>query len=763
MVKVAYILISVLIISSCGSTKHLQEEEFALIKNFYKVNTKDKLVNKILLKSDLRGLLKQKPVKKIWLNPRTWGSPFTLYKQVLTEESASSMEQYLRNRKGFYEAKVSYVEKFKKNKVEVTYMIDLGERYYISSIELESQDPELAELFSLYDNNRKINVGDPLDASTFDIEERRLVEIAQNNGYAEFNPNFIEFRGDSSSHQVPVKIYVYNPLNRDSHQQYRIGEINVYTEHIAGTDPQFERVDTSEDRKYYAKTEDFIVAPASIEKVLSLKEGELYAKRNQLLTNRTLSRLSPYRFVQLDPKRSVLADTIYDFDIYLTPLKHKWAFDMGANLFYSLLNQTPSVQSQDLFGFGGNIGWTNRNFKRKAIAHSFGLEGTFEFQIPSFRANTFSIQANNSFSIPHIVDIIKLSPFLNKVGLITDKSYKNLNLYGNTDVEFSFGVTDIFAAYRLNTVNAAWSYKFQPDEYNRYIWTQVGINVLDTEIDPNFQGSILDDNPLLEKSFSDYLFTGFIFKELNIFRQSKTTPRGSYFAFIGNLEVSGLENWLLNKSVNLLSSYDDTWRIGGLNFANFVRLESDIRYYKKIKDRSTFAARFNVGIAIPYGNINTGEDQVVPFVKSFFVGGPNSLRGWQLRELGPGAYSDLVLNPIDNQPFFQTGDFKLEMNLEYRFDLFWFWEGALFADAGNVWTLRNDPTRIGSKLSSSFLDEIAMSVGYGLRADFDYFLLRFDFGYKLRSPFADPETNSHIIWNQNNLLGNVNFAINYPF
>ena len=103
------------------------------------------------------------------------------------------------------------------------------------------------------------------------------------------------------------------------------------------------------------------------------------------------------------------------------------------------------------------------------------------------------------------------------------------------------------------------------------------------------------------------------------------------------------------------------------------------------------------------------------------------------------------------------------MNLEYRFDLFWFWEGALFADAGNVWTLRDDPDREGSKISSSFLDEIAMSVGWGLRADFDYFILRFDFGYKLRSPFADPETNSHIIWNQNNLLGNVNFAINYPF
>ncbi len=763
MVKVAYILFSVLIISSCGTTKHLQEEEFALIKNFYKIDTEDKLVNKTLLKSDLKGLLKQKPVKKIWLNPRTWGTPFTLYKQVLTEESASSMEQYLRNRKGFYEAEVTYAEKFKKKRVEVTYMIDLGERYYISSIELESQDEELAPLLSQYDSERKINIGDPLDAATFDEEERRLVDLAQNNGYAEFNPNYVEFRGDSSTHKVPVKIYIYNPIDEDKHKRYRIGKINVYTEHIASVDPKYEKVDTSKERKYFSKSDKFIVDPFSIEKVISLKEGDLYAKNNQQLTNRTLSRLSPYRFVQLDPKRSILGDSIYDFDIYLTPHKHKWAFDMGANLFYSLLNQAPSVASQDLFGFGGNIGWTNRNFRKKAISHSFGLEGTFEFQIPSFQANTYSIQANNSFRVPHIVDIFKLSPFLNKVGLLTERSYKNLNLYGSTDVEFSFGLTDILSFYRLNTVNATWSYKFQPDEYNRYIWTQIGINVLDTQIDPNFQETILADNPLLEKSFSDYLFTGFFFRELNIYRQSKTTPRGSYFAFIGNFEISGLENWLLNKGVNLVSSYDDTWQLGRLNFANFVRLESDLRFYKKVRDRSTFAARLNVGIAVPYGNINNGDDQVTPFVKSFFVGGPNSLRGWQLRELGPGTYSDLVLNPVDNQPFFQTGDFKLEMNLEYRFDLFWFWEGALFADAGNVWTLRNDETRIGSKLSGSFLNELAVSLGWGLRADFDYFLLRFDFGYKLRSPFVDPETNSHIIWNQNNILGNVNFAINYPF
>jgi len=322
-------------------------------------------------------------------------------------------------------------------------------------------------------------------------------------------------------------------------------------------------------------------------------------------------------------------------------------------------------------------------------------------------------------------------------------------------VDFSVGITDIINAYRINTVNASWAYKFQPDERNRYVWRQIGLNILDTTIDDVFQSTILDSNPLLERSFDDYLFTGFLMRELNVFRQTKESARGGSLAFLGNLEFSGLETLALNS----IFSPNSDWRVANLDFASFIRIDTDLRYYKKVKDRSSFALRFNLGVALPLG----GEDEVIPFVKTFFVGGPNSLRGWQIRELGPGSYSEKVLNPVPGEPFFQTGDFKLEFNAEYRFDLVWFWEGAIFVDAGNSWTLRTDPERPGSKLSGRFLDEIAVSTGWGVRADFDYFLLRFDVGYKVRSPFEIPDTGSHIIWDQNSILGNINFAINYPF
>ncbi len=739
----------------------MQNDDLALVRNTFRLITDDKRINKSKIKDEIQGLIKQNPVRKNVLNPRSWGTPLTIYDRDLTEESLEAFTQYLRNRKGFYHASSSYLEKTDRKRIEVIYTIELGPRYYITDIEMEGSDSTLLNIFREHEKDQKIETGDPLDARIFDEEELRLVNVAKNNGYANFNGNFLEFRGDSSDYDVPIRIYLYNPLNELAHKRFSVGDINVYTEHVPSVQPSYVIKDSMTFHNFYAKSDRFMVNPRGLEKVISLRKGDLYSRRNEFLTNRKLSRLSPYRFVNIDPQPNAQIDSVLDFNIFLTPHDHKWVFDMGANLFYSLLNQAPSVSARDLFGVAGNIGWENRNFRKTAISHQFGLEGTFEFQIPTFTPNTFSIQGNNSFNIPRVVDPFNMANVLNKIGLLTDRSFENLNLFTNTEVDFSLGITDILNAYSLNTLNASWAFNFQPDEYNRYIYTQMGINVLDAQIDSTFQAEILDNNSLIDLSFKDYLFTGFFMRELNVFKQSRESQAGNYFAFLGKLEISGFENWLVNRLVNGLSGYDDRWKLSGLEFSEFVRLDSDIRFYQQLRERSSFAARFHAGIAIPYG-----DDPVVPFVKSFFVGGPNSLRGWQLRELGPGSYSDRILDPILGQPFFQTGDFKLEMNFEYRFDLFWFWEGAFFLDMGNVWTIKNDTERIGSKLTSRFLDEMAMSMGWGLRADFDYFILRLDFGYKLRNPFPDPESNSHFVLTNgkyNGILGNVNFAINYPF
>ena len=760
-VKIGYIVSIIALLSSCSGTKNLLQEQQVLGKNAYRIITDDNKVDKVEVRETLTNLVRQEPVNKNWLNPRTWGTPVTIYDRLLTMESAESFQKYLRNREGFYQAEVTFQEEERNKYVDVVYTIDLGKRMYISSFRHQFEDTIMQRIMATYDGEIEVEIGAPLEARSFEREKVRMVQVLKNEGYADFNDNYIDIGGDSSNYKVDAIIYVYNPINKDRHTRYKIGDVNIYTEHNRSSDPYYQSVDTMLDKNYYSKTDRFLVKPSAIEDVIAINSGDLFNKSAETKMNLNLSRLAPYRFAVVDSYVDNDTTDIYNYNIFLSPFQNKWVMNSGVNLFYSSIN---TIAGQNLFGFTGNLGFQNRNYRNRAIRHSIGLEGTLEFNFPDFPklsnvlTNTLSLNLNNRFDIPKVVDIFKITRFLNRLNVISDEALDNVSANGTTSIDMSGGYTSILNFYDLLSVNASWSYNFQPNPRLKYTIRQIGVNLINTNIDSVFQTNILDDNPLLERSFDPYLFTGFFFRELSMFKQSKETPGGAKFLFFGNFEISGLENFLANGLVNLVSGYDDKWKIGSSEFAQFVRLEADLRYNKRVKDRSSFVARLNTAIAVPFAN-----DGTVPYVKQYFVGGPNSVRGWQLRELGPGTHQEQRLT---NTAFFQTGDLKMEFNLEYRFDLFWYLEGALFLDGGNVWLLNEDVRRPGAQISWNFLDEMALSTGWGIRLDFDYFIFRFDFGYKLRNPFPDPETGSQVVLtngNYNNLLGNINFAINYPF
>jgi len=179
-----------------------------------------------------------------------------------------------------------------------------------------------------------------------------------------------------------------------------------------------------------------------------------------------------------------------------------------------------------------------------------------------------------------------------------------------------------------------------------------------------------------------------------------------------------------------------------ITFSHFVRGEVDVRYYNDLGRNSQIAFRFNTGIATPYGPYT----KQVPYVKQFFVGGALSNRAWDIRELGPGA--SITPPPDDpNTPFYQTGDIKIDMSLEWRFKLLWYFYSAFFIDAANVWTIQNDPERTDEQFQlRDFYKEFGIGYGYGLRIDFDYFILRLDVGYKFYNPY--PVNGSHILKDQ---------------
>ncbi len=765
-----YVIMSLVLmtITSCITTRNVKEGETALIKNKLKITTEIKRKQKGNLKLNLETLYKQKPTKLKILNPRTWGGKYTKYDKEKSEKTQEDFQNFLKNRKGFYKAIVEFQERKTNDGMIVTYLVNTGPQYFIDTLFYSSEDKALLSILNNTPSIRSISRGDPLDAGSFNKEKDRIVSVLQNNGYAKFTKNFIEFRGDSTTNgNVQINVHIYPQASDQMHKRYAIGEINVYTDHLNGEYNQVGKVDTLDGIVFIARGDKFMVKPQGIIKALGLEKGAMYQKNMENKTYKKLTALSPYRFAILNASVKEESDTTINFDVFLTPRQNKWGFDAGSNLFYSTFS---AGGRNNLLGFNSTVNFENRNFLNRAYRYLIDLEGTFEFDFsnfPKIEPNTISFQLDNTVEIPRNVELFNFAGFLNKLNIVKDKAYQNFKNETTTELNVSYRYNDIIDLYRLNSVNASWAYNYQPTNRTRIRYTQFGFNYVNIATDSLFRNRFLSINPILEKSFTSQLFTGILFRDINLYHLTKESSKRTQWAILSNFEVSGLENYVVNSIVNAIEGDNKYWTLGGVNFAKFIRLESDFRFYKKFRGKRVFAMRLNIGMAIPYGADKTiVGDGVVPFVKQYFVGGPNSLRAWRLRELGPGAYFDSDLEPgSDDIPPFASGDFKIDFSAEYRFKLFWLLDGAVFLDAGNVWTLKESEF-VGGKISSKLWNQFAVGTGWGLRFDLEYFILRFDMGYKLRNPFPNPETGSYNAFTKeyNSFpLGNINFAINYPF
>jgi len=250
-----------------------------------------------------------------------------------------------------------------------------------------------------------------------------------------------------------------------------------------------------------------------------------------------------------------------------------------------------------------------------------------------------------------------------------------------------------------------------------------------------------------------------VFKEISAIYKKPETLNGFSWRLLSNFELSGGEIELANKVSNLITGKQDTFRLSqNLEFAKFAKLQLNWSLLKQLNSYSALAGRIHLGIAKPFGS-----SQSVPYDRQFFAGGQNSMRAWQARQLGPGG------NPIEQDPdirFYQRGDIKIEANVEYRSDLIWLIEYALFVDAGNIWPLKSDDSREDTQLRNLY-QQLAIGWGWGLRLDFTYFLLRFDFGYRLKNPYLINENTPLSTYYESpvgqGLLGNPSVGINYPF
>ena len=771
-------MVALFFLSSCNTTKYLQENQYLIKQVEIKIDDTAEKVDKANLKTELNFFVRQQkngkflfiPLEYIyiktsepgdsskinnWIRSR-FGEKPSIHDSIKTNESAVAMEQYLRFKKGFYQAEVNQQVEQKNKKAKIFYQVTPGKRYKLGQLTYYSKDTQLLNhVLSIADKTLLLK-GEGLDADHFELEKARIVNYLQNQGYADFAANYISVKGDSTAgnYTVDVILDILLPDGKLTHPVYRNGKIVVFTDH-------YHKQDTSDlltllyDSVYYKSEQSyFMVKPQVISNSIAFQPNGLTKRDDRLYTYNKLANLGAYRFAEIIPKKSLEDSLKIDYDIQLTPHINKWTMDNGMDIFNSTIAGS-GTEVQRLLGLGVSTQLSNRNLLGGSERYSISAAVSTQIDLTqsNSRFRAFNVNLNNDLQFPTFKDPLKAVRALNFVYLASDKLYQNFKKDAVTNLNLGANIVNLRDLYSIKTVNASLGYRFTDRISRSIIIDQIGITFNDYTTGKLFD-TITLTNPFIKRNFEDNFFTGLFFRNVSYTFNYPTNDRGWSHSIFANVEFSGLEAYILNGIANSFGK-DQNWSLGGFEFSKFGRIELDGRITKNFTGKRSLVARLNVGAIIPLVN-----NQAAPFIKQFSVGGPNSLRAWAPRVLGPGAF----FNPTNGNVLpYSQGDIKIEANLEYRFRIWWILHGAAFIDAGNVWALKGYEDN-GGNFSSDFYKQIAVAAGWGMRWDFNYFNIRFDFGYRMRDPYP---TSTRYWYSLRRIreqkLGNIQVAVNYPF
>ncbi len=792
-----YIIFSIsilLVLGSCNTRKFLGENQVLLKENKVTFSTKEKIFKKRSLKYELPTLYKQKPNTKsfrltkfnLWLwyktdslsNPnkfQRWirkkiAEPPALYNDNISKETAQTMQYYLQN-KGYYDAVVRYETKINKKKklASVEYIVDNKKMYTIDSVFFSAEDPKIQRILNDSENETFLKKGSPVSNEVYGKEVNRITTTLQNLGFAYFDRNYVDkLAGDSTGTKVNLYLNVANPKNQFEHKIYQVGEISVNANFIPAEILKQKKDSIIDGVRYILDEKGTVVNPKSINREIFLKPGTLYRLEDYTKTNRQLGKLDIYKFVSIKPTQDTSDQDVINFEIRLTPRDR---MVIGGDIEFNNSNYTFQDNNNSLIGTSLNLNFQNRNFRKNASTLSLQASNGLELNILPDQDLIYSLDilTQADWYIPKFVQFPKIISSLNQVKIINDNYYRDLQEKAETKVSLSYNRLLLFNFYNYHSFNMSFGYDLQRDKSHRYTWNQTGINYLLPRFELPFL-EIINNNPFIENSFSEQLFTGFLFRDIKYTYTGKSNLFGSSWKFIGDLELSGGEIFLTNYFANGFNRKSEFLLFDEVEFSQYARLNLDIRRYLSTGKNSMLAYKAAVGIATPYG-----FSESVPYVKQFYGGGPYGNRAWRIRELGPGGY-DIPIEADTFDVFYQTGDLRIDLNIEYRFNIIAGFKGAIFIDGANVWTLEEDPLRPGAQFllkadpdvpeSAPFYKQFGVGIGFGLRYDFSYFVLGLDLGIKARNPYPDAQGRHWLFHEYNNLnIGDVNpnLLIGFPF
>lgn len=716
------LLLVAFVLSSCNTTKYVPQGQYLLDKAYVKC-TDDKSVST----SELRNYLRQrqnteilgfwklqldvyntaprdtttKSNKRLARNAHKMGEAPVIYDEELTRASMQQLEQQMNNM-GYFHARVDTQKVYKNRKVRLTYLVTANQPYKIRHYEV---DIPIDDVRSIAQNKQrcKVKEGEQFNTSVLDEERNRITTAIRNRGYYYFEKSMLEFTADSSlnSHEVDVRIHMADFVN----------ELDSATLQRIQTQYWIRDVSYSMDHPFLRKR--------ALRRASRIRTGERFSESRVERTYARMNALAPVKYVDIAFVPVEGSDSLLDC-----------AITVSRNRLNSVSAELEGTYSAGDWGIAAGLNYSNKNIFHGAEVLSLGGRVSYEWRANGGRALEAKAEA----------------------GLLFPSNVK---------------------------VNISYSYQQRPDEYTRTIanaslgytipkkpasrWTHqfnfVDINYIYLPwISDRFREDFLNRSSVLKASYEDQFIVDWSYNCMYT-TYNPRHPNTSYLQWSLRLETAG--NFLYGLSSLFGFSKNDAgayllWKIP---FAQYAKADFMFTYRGVIRPKHHLVTHLGLGVAIPYANASS-----VPFVKRYFGGGANGVRGWQARTLGPGTFKgDGTSAAYD----LQSGDIHFEANLEYRYKVLKFLELAAFTDAGNIWTIDDYESQPGGVFRfDEFYRQLAWSYGVGLRLDLSIFIFRIDFGVKLYDPSRMAEGKQ---WRTaGNGLGwkddmTFHFAIGYPF
>lgn len=700
-------------------------------------------------------------VGKFWRNTKNklrnqFGSKPVFVDTNAIEKSMKQMENYLLHN-GFPRNNLQYDVTVNRQKAKVRYQINPGQAFTIKEINYLIPDKAIHQLIKEDQNQSLLQRGEQYSSEILEQERERLTNFLKNKGYYNFSKRYINFLVDTTQgdQKVNVSVNIENPGKFQRHKVFKIK--NVYLKPYYNLSDSIP-LDTLKYEGLHFIARDNKVRPKTLSKKVAIEPGTLYSLENARETYDRLSQFDFFKFVDIRFGSEEEVDSsmsLINCYIELSPANQR---EINLELEMNTTEQNQQFASSVFtnsryYGVSPNVNYRNKNFMARGINWDLNLRGGYEFS-----SNWFNENKENQNIFEFGIDM----SFDHQEGLFTRSLFKKRPAPSiNTSLDVSY-LIEGNPNYNRNTISLGYTYEFD-NRLSRVFVKPVSLNYIKTNITRDTFQRIINDveNPFIQSIFDTYTILG---SRFGLIYNDKSLPAKNYWNIRWDTEIAGNTSFLLNQLFGGTESEvgNDAaafqYSFGNVGFYQYVRTRADFIRIFPGKGENEFIARFSPGIGVAFGNT-----RFLPFEKRFFVGGSNSVRAWAVRDIGPGSYE----SPEEsiNARLFQVGDFLLEGNLEYRFDLIYILEGALFTDFGNVWTLRPEENTPGGVIGEDFLSEIAIGSGIGLRYDFTFFVFRTDFGW----PVKDPTKTKGSRWTENvstNWLFNnvrLNIGIGYPF